>query len=287
VERLIGAEAVGAWCANRRAAGRDIGIVPTMGAFHEGHLALMRRARVECDTVVVYLFVNPLQFGPGEDLARYPRNIDRDATLAEGVGVDLLFTPTLTDMYPNGYPPKADRLVRPGPAGERFEGSIRPGHFAGMLTVVDRLFAITAPSRAYFGEKDAQQLFLVRQMTAERYPQTEIVACATVREPDGLSMSSRNVYLDPAARSAAACLSRGLFAVREFYGQGLRDPVALRQLMEARVREEPRAALDYAAVIDDATFEELKKPIADGVNARMLVAARLGSTRLIDNLLLN
>jgi pantoate--beta-alanine ligase len=283
VEQLSSAEGVRSWAAGKREQGRKIGLVPTMGAFHDGHLSLMSRARRECDEVIVYLFLNPLQFGASEDLERYPRNPRRDRMLAQVHAADVFFTPTLEDMYPYGYPPPASRIIHPGPTGQRYEGEARPGHFDGVLTVVDRLLGIVGGCRAYFGEKDAQQLFLINQMAVARHPEVQIVPCETVREEDGLAMSSRNSYLSVQERSAAFCLSRGLFAARELFTDGARDAGALRTAVEDEVRAEPLAALDYAAVVEEASFEPVETVERD---VRLLVAARVGETRLIDNLLL-
>lgn len=283
MERMISADHVAGWCAQARQRGTRIGLVPTMGAFHEGHLSLMDRAREECDAVVLYLFVNPLQFGSGEDLDRYPRDLEGDTRLARTRAVDVFFTPTLEDMYPQGYPPPASRTIHPGPLGERYEGGARPGHFEGVLTVVDRLFGVIGGCSAYLGEKDAQQLFLVRQMAEARHPEVRVVSCGTVREPDGLAMSSRNSYLSTEERAAASCLSRGLFAVRDLFANGERRANELRAVIEDVVRSEPLAALDYCDVVDELTFEPADAIEAD---ARALVAARVGPARLIDNVLL-
>ena len=283
MERLMDAEMTADWCAARRSQGRTIGLVPTMGAFHEGHVSLMERARNECDEVVVYLFINPLQFGTGEDLERYPRDLENDLRIAQERQVDAFFTPTLEDMYPEGYPPPASRTIHPGPLGELYEGRARPGHFEGVLTVVDRLFDIVGPCRAYFGEKDAQQLFLVRQMASARHPSVRIVACPTVRGSDGLAMSSRNSYLSAEEKTGAASLSRGLFAARDLFSAGERRSGRVVEAVSEQVGSEPLVALDYCAVVDDASFEPLEVIETD---ARVLVAARVGSARLIDNILL-
>ena len=283
MERLISAEQVAEWCAARRSRGRTIGLVPTMGAFHEGHVSLMDRARTECDEVLVYLFINPLQFGSGDDLERYPRDLEGDLRVAQERKVDALFTPTLEDMYPDGYPPPASRTIHPGPLGELYEGRARPGHFEGVLTVVDRLFDIVGECSAYFGEKDAQQLFLVKQMATARHSNVRIVPCGTVREADGLAMSSRNSYLSAEERTGAASLSRGLFAARDLFSAGERRTGQVVEAVSQEVRSEPLVALDYCAVVDDGSFEPMEVIRAD---ARVLVAARVGPTRLIDNILL-
>lgn len=283
MEKLTSAGHVSAWAAAKREEGRKIGLVPTMGAFHDGHLSLMSRARRECDEVIVYLFVNPMQFGPGEDLERYPRDLVRDTMLAQVEAVDVFFTPTLEDMYPDGFPPPPSRTIKPGPIGQRYEGRARPGHFEGVLTVVDRLFEVVGGCLAYFGDKDAQQLFLVRQVARARHSGVGVVACETIREEDGLAMASRNSYLSAEERQAATCLSRGLFAARDAHAVGRTEAATLRAIVEAEVRSEPLAAFDYCAVVGEEDFEEVDAVERD---ARVLVAARVGQARLIDNVLL-
>jgi len=264
-----------------RARGEAVGLVPTMGAFHEGHRSLMQRARAECDLVVVYLFVNPLQFGESADFDRYPREESADAAIAESEEVDVLFPPTVEEMYPHGYPPPDEEQLDAGRIGDALEGAMRPGHFKGVLTVVDRLLSIAGACDAYFGEKDAQQLFLIRQMAAERHPATTILPCATVREPDGLALSSRNRFLEPPEREAATCLVRALQSAARAHLGGERDTLRLRAEMARTIGAEELARIDYAAIVDEATFEDI-----DHVDrpARALVAARIGSVRLIDNL---
>jgi pantoate--beta-alanine ligase len=280
MEHMIVAEHVRDRCSLWRADGARIGLVPTMGAFHEGHLSLIRRARAECDRVVVYLFVNPLQFGVGEDFAMYPKDVARDEVLAESLEADLFFTPTLEDMYPQGYPPSPTDVIHAGPPGEILEGKARPGHFDGVLTVVHRLFSIAGACRAYLGEKDAQQLFLIRQLAEARFPGVEVVPCPTVREPDGLAMSSRNTYLSPEERVAAASLSEGLFSAERLFASGERDGAALVAAMLAPVLEHPSVQADYATVVDADTFEAVTAVTGP---ALALVAAHVGRTRLIDN----
>jgi pantoate--beta-alanine ligase len=252
-----------------------------MGFFHEGHLSLMRRAREERDTVLVSIFVNPLQFGPQEDLASYPRDLDRDVAMAEAEGVDVVFAPEVEEMFPHGRP---EVTVDPAPLGDRLEGASRPGHFRGVTTVVAKLFQLVGPCRAYFGEKDAQQLAIIRKMVRDLgFPQ-DVVACPTVREPDGVAMSSRNTYLSDEERKAARCLYRGLQAAADLAQEGERIAGRLREELAARVTEEPLATLDYAAVVDEESFEEVEQL---GGPARALVAARIGPARLIDNMLLS
>jgi pantoate--beta-alanine ligase len=263
-----------------RANGRTVGLVPTMGFFHEGHLSLMRRARAERDLVAISIFVNPLQFGPTEDFEAYPRDMDGDLAMAASEGVDLVFAPSREEMYPGGEPLVT---VDPGPLADRLEGAIRPGHFRGVATVVAKLFHASGPASAYFGQKDAQQLAIVRRMVRDLSFPMDVVACPIVREPDGLAMSSRNVYLTPEERTAAAGLSRGLRAAQAALHNGDRDAKALAATVAGEVERERLAQLDYAVVVDDDTFDEVGRVDRP---ARALVAARVGKPRLIDNLLL-
>ena len=267
-------------CDAARSAGRTLGFVPTMGAFHDGHASLMRRARDDRDHVVVSIFVNPLQFGPAEDLSRYPRDEDRDLSIAGQLGVDVVFAPSVEEMYPTGLP---EVTVDPGPLGDRLEGAVRPGHFRGVATVVAKLFDVVGPSTAYFGEKDAQQLAVIRRMVRDLSVPVEVEGCPTVREPDGLATSSRNAYLSPEQREAAGCLFLALSEAAQMARGGERDAASLVAAMAREIGATPEARIDYAAVVDDETFEEVSA--IDGP-ARALVAARFGDTRLIDNLLL-
>jgi pantoate--beta-alanine ligase len=259
-----------------RCAGRTVGLVPTMGALHAGHRSLIGRAAAECDVTLVTVFVNPLQFGPHEDLARYPRDLDRDAALAAGAGADLLFAPPVAEMYPE---PPAVRVTVDGALGDRLEGATRPGHFSGVATIVAKLFAIAGPCRAYFGEKDWQQLAVVRRMAVDLSFPVEIVGCPTVREDDGLALSSRNRYLSPGERRAAPALSAGLrqAAADIRAGHGLAD--ALDAARAAIVVA--GFAIDYVEARHAETLE-LAEP--EAAPLRLLAAARLGTTRLIDNL---
>jgi pantoate--beta-alanine ligase len=263
-----------------RAGGRTVGFVPSMGFLHDGHRSLMARARGETDFVTVSIFVNPLQFGPGEDLAAYPRDLDRDLEACRKENVDVVLVPDGDEMYPGGSP---DVTVDPGPLGDRLEGAARPGHFRGVCTVVAKLLGIVGPCRAYFGEKDAQQLFIVRRMARDLDFPVEVVGCPTVREPDGLGVSSRNTYLSPEERQAAACLYEALARAAWLVEGGERDARVLRAELARRIGAEPLAGLDYVAVVDEDTFEEVDRV---GGPSRALVAARIGPTRLIDNLLL-
>lgn len=268
-------------CEGARHKDLTVGFVPTMGSLHEGHLSLARRAGDECDFAVMSIFVNPLQFGPREDLAAYPRELDRDSRLADKVGTDLLFTPDEGEMYPQGRPVVT---VDPGAIGDRLEGASRPGHFRGVCTVVAKLFDLVGRCRAYFGEKDAQQIAVIRRMATDLDMPVEVIGCPTVRDPDGLAMSSRNVYLAPEERAAALCLSRAVFEAAELVEHGERDADGLRTRMRAHIEAEPLAALDYVAVVDDRTFEDVDRIAGP---SRALVAARVGEARLIDNALLS
>ena len=254
-----------------------LGLVPTMGALHEGHLSLARRAREECPTVAMSIFVNPTQFGPNEDLARYPRPIERDLALAETAGVDLVFQPGVEEMYPPG---NVTYVEVEGPTA-RWEGERRPGHFRGVATVVTKLFTVIAPQRAYFGQKDFQQLAVIRRMVTDLRLPVEVVGCTTVREPDGLALSSRNVYLTPEQRPYATALHNALQAGRKRLASGERDAEAVRRAMEAVLNDTPGVTVDYAAVVDPQTLEPLTQISG---SARGLIAVRLGAVRLIDNM---
>lgn len=264
-------------CAWRTArTGSTIGFVPTMGYLHKGHLALVRCARAENDEVVVSIFVNPLQFGPHEDYERYPRDLVRDLRLLEPEGVGLVFAPLVEEMYPPGF---ATAVEVSGPLAERLEGAARPGHFRGVATVVTRLLNLVQPHRAYFGWKDAQQVLVVRRVVQDLALPVEIVPVPTVREADGLAMSSRNVYLSPEERAAAAALPRALFAALARFQQGERDAEVLRQLVHAALAQTP-VRLEYVSVSDRETLQELAQVDRP---ALLLVAAWVGTTRLIDN----
>jgi pantoate--beta-alanine ligase len=262
-----------------RANGRRIGFVPTMGFLHEGHLALVDEARRRCDFVVMSIFVNPLQFGPSEDFTRYPRDADGDASKAAGRSVDLLFLPATDEMYPR--PPRVE--VTPGKLANRWEGAVRPGHFAGVLTVVAKLFHMVDPEVAVFGQKDIQQVILVRAMVRDLDWPVEIVLAPTVREPDGLALSSRNSYLDPAERRRAVVLSRALRRMHALW-RDEREVGADRLLAAGRsaLGEEPGVVVDYLALADGDTLEPVESVRAGTV---AMVAARVGRTRLIDNLI--
>lgn len=260
-----------------RAAGRTVGLVPTMGFLHAGHLSLVRHARDRGDQVALTIFVNPLQFAPGEDLEAYPRDLPRDLALCESAGVGHVFAPAAEEMYP--VPSLTEVRVRE--LSEPMEGASRPAHFAGVATVVAKLFNIAGACRAYFGEKDYQQLAVVRRMVADLNAPVEVVGCPIVREPDGLALSSRNVYLTPEQRAAAPVLYRALQAGAAAVVAGERRPGEVRALMAAVIEAEPLAELDYAEVVDAGT---LRPPEALVGELRLLVAARFGVPRLLDNL---
>jgi pantoate--beta-alanine ligase len=262
------------------AAPRPVGLVPTMGWLHEGHRSLMQRAHAENATTVVTIFVNPRQFGDPADLEKYPRSEARDLAMCTDEGVDIVFAPGVEEIYPPGF----DTLVSVGAVAEPLEGAARPGHFDGVATVVAILFNLVGAERAYFGQKDAQQLLVIRQMARDLAISTEVVGCPTVREDDGLAMSSRNVHLSPAERAAAPVLRRALLAGREAWQHGERSGDALRAAMRAALDAEPLALADYVSVADGSTLRELDR--VDG-QALLSLAVRFGSTRLIDNELLD
>ncbi len=256
-----------------------VGFVPTMGYLHEGHLSLARRARQECQSVVASIFVNPTQFGPTEDLSKYPRDLKRDLTLLESAGVDLVWTPNDETMYPPGFSTwvEVEGLTKP------LEGASRPGHFRGVTTVVTKLFNAVQPTRAYFGQKDAQQAAVIRKMTRDLNFPIEIVVCPTVREADGLAMSSRNSYLSPEERQAATILFRALTAARSAYERGERSADTLRRIMAETLATEPRAQMQYVSCADYDTLEELETVTGKSL---LSMAVFLGKTRLIDNFVL-
>jgi pantoate--beta-alanine ligase len=268
-----------AWTLAQRAAGRRIGLVPTMGYLHDGHLALVGEARRRSDAVLMTIFVNPLQFGPQEDLARYPRDLPRDRRLAEQHGVDALFVPTEATMYP----PDSTTRIAPGPAAERWEGAARPGHFVGVLTVVAKLFNLVEPDVACFGQKDIQQAVLVRQMVRDLDWRLELAIVPTVRESDGVARSSRNVYLDDEGRESARGLSAALGAAHEAWRAGERDAAALEARMRGVLAGHPGLALEYIAIAEPEGLAPVSAVTAETVVA---IAGRVGRTRLIDNITL-
>jgi pantoate--beta-alanine ligase len=259
--------------------GGKLGLVPTMGYLHAGHASLVERARRENERVAASLFVNPTQFGPGEDFARYPRDLERDQALLQSAGCDLLFAPAVEEMYAPG----AATFVDVGPLAEPLEGARRPGHFRGVATVVLKLFGIFRPERAYFGQKDAQQLAVIRRLARDLNLAVEIVGCPTVREADGLAMSSRNAYLTPEERRAAPVLYRALSAAREPWTAGERRGDVLRAAMKGVLDAEPLARIDYVSAAEPDTLAEIEE--ARGP-ALLSMAVFLGRARLIDNLLL-
>ncbi len=257
----------------------SVGFVPTMGYLHEGHLSLVRRAKIDNSSVVVSIFVNPTQFGPQDDLNRYPRDPERDLALLEKEKTDVVFMPSADEMYPPGF----DGWVEVGEITERLEGACRPGHFRGVTTVVAKLFNIVQPTRAYFGQKDAQQAIVITRMVADLDMNLEIVTLATVREPDGLAMSSRNIYLNPEERKAAVVLPQALELAHKLYAGGEIDAKVIRQKMTELIQQQPLADIDYISIADIETLEEL-----DTVSPPALVslAVKIGKTRLIDNIVL-
>ena len=279
MEELTSIRALRDWVGALRRAGKRIGFVPTMGFLHEGHLSLVDAARRESDVVVMSIFVNPLQFAPSEDLDHYPRDLRRDRALAEGRGVDALFLPSVTDMYPRG----SEVRVVPGATANRWEGEVRPGHFAGVLTVVAKLFHLVEPDVACFGQKDVQQATLVRQMVRDLDWPVRIRICRTTRDADGLALSSRNTYLTADDRAQALGLSRALRRGCEGFARGERRT----SLLEAEMREvlsmHPSIAVEYIAVVSPENLEPVSEADADSV---VVVAGRVGRTRLIDNVIL-
>ena len=263
-----------------RANDRILGFVPTMGALHEGHLSLVRAAKKECSPVVASIFVNPKQFGPSEDFQKYPRQFEKDSAALEALGVDFLFVPSASDIYPDGF----RTFVTVEDLSDRLEGRARPGHFRGVSTVVLKLFEIIQPRFAYFGRKDAQQLRILRQMAADLDLDTQLVACPIVREPDGLAMSSRNAYLKDDERRAAASLYRGLAAVKKKIEAGERDAVRLVHSLRRFIETDPDAkhnvTLDYAEIVDANSLEPV---VTLRHSCLALVSAFVGKTRLIDN----
>ena len=262
-----------------RALPGPIGFVPTMGYLHAGHISLAQRARAECANVVASIFVNPTQFGPNEDLAKYPRDLPRDLAMLEAAGVDLVWTPTPEMMYPSGY----QTWVEVEGLTSGLEGAVRPGHFRGVTTIVAKLFNAVGPDKAYFGQKDAQQVAVIRRMTRDLDFPIEIIVCPIVREADGLAMSSRNVYLNPEQRQAATVLFRSLSAAKSVFDSGERVAETLRALVRKTVASEPLARLDYVSCSDYDTLEELETAAGKTL---LSMAVYLGKTRLIDNFVL-
>jgi pantoate--beta-alanine ligase len=266
-------------CAQLRAAGKTLGLVPTMGALHQGHLSLVRAAQTSCDAVAVTIFVNPTQFGPKEDFASYPRTLEQDCQTLEAAGVDLVFAPSVEEMYPSG----ASTFVEVAGLSERLDGASRPGHFRGVATVVAKLFNIFTPDHAFFGQKDAAQVAVLRKMVRDLRFGVQLDVCPTVREPDGLALSSRNRNLSGEQRRQALVLSRALRAVEEQVRGGERDSAKLLAEALRIFHEEPGMQVDYCRLVDPETLEDVPDVHRGGLVA---VAARVGNTRLIDNLLL-
>jgi len=256
-----------------------LGLVPTMGFLHAGHLSLVQRAREQCSSVVVSIFVNPAQFGQNEDLAAYPRDLERDLELLAKEGVEVVWTPSVADMYPSGY----QTWIEVGPLAAPLEGAHRPGHFKGVTTVVAKLFNAVEPQRAYFGQKDAQQALVVRRMVRDLDFPIDIVICPTVREKDGLAMSSRNAYLDQDERAAATVLYRALAAAREAFEDGTTDAQSLRRIAMGILENEPLADPKYVSVTNPETLEAISGTVVHGL---VLMAVGIGRTRLIDNVIL-
>jgi pantoate--beta-alanine ligase len=257
-----------------------VGLVPTMGALHEGHLDLIETARSENNSIIVTIFVNPTQFGPREDLSNYPRNLSHDLELLQGTGTDLVFTPTPDDMYPDGF----QTWVEATKVSRGLEGEWRPGHFRGVATVVAKLFNLALPQRAYFGQKDAQQVAVIKRMVRDLNFPLDIVVCPTVREPDGLAKSSRNVYLTHEQRQAAKIIYQGLKAAAEDYQAGERRPEALRGKVYQKIQTEPLASVEYVSVGDAKSLQEINDRIVNPILVSL--AVKIGNIRLIDNLIL-
>jgi len=263
----------------RQSLAEPVGFVPTMGFLHQGHLSLVSKARNDNKSVVVSIFVNPTQFGPHEDFKTYPRDTRRDLSLLEKAEADIVFMPPAAEMYPPGF----NSWVEVSQVTERLEGASRPGHFRGVTTVVAKLFNIVQPTRAYLGQKDAQQAVVIKKMVADLNMNLEVITLPTVREPDGLAMSSRNTYLDTEQRRAAAVLYQALTTVKRLYYQGERNAAYLRQHMTTIIRQQPLADIDYVSIASNETLEELEIVTAP---ALLSLAVRIGTTRLIDNIVL-
>lgn len=257
----------------------SVGFVPTMGYLHDGHLALVRQARDENSVVIASIFVNPTQFGPAEDFKSYPRNTEHDLAMLRKEKSDIVFMPSAEEMYPEGF----NSWVEVEKVTDRLEGSCRPGHFKGVATVVAKLFNIVEPTRAYFGQKDAQQALVIKKMVADLNMNLEVIVAPTVRENDGLAMSSRNVYLDPQERQASTILFKALALARNLWGKGERNADILRQEMTSLISKEPLAKIEYVSIVDAETLEELSETDRPALAS---LAIRIGKTRLIDNIVL-
>lgn len=267
------------WSRAARAAGKTVGMVPTMGALHPGHASLMRAARSRCDQIAVSIFVNPTQFGPNEDYARYPRSFEKDCALAEREGVDAIFAPAVDELYPDG----AATFVEVEGLSDRLDGSSRPGHFRGVASVVTKLFIAAEPDLAFFGQKDAAQVSVLRRMVRDLRMATELVVCPIIREYDGLALSSRNVYLSPEEREQALALSRAINTVEDLAGHGQRSAATLMEAAHAVLGAEPLVRVDYVAVVNWDTLQPVETAAPGTLFA---IAAWVGATRLIDNTIL-
>jgi pantoate--beta-alanine ligase len=267
-----------------RARGKRLGLVPTMGALHEGHLSLVRAAKAQCDAVAVSIFVNPTQFGPKEDLAKYPRPFERDCRLLEKEGVEIVFAPAVEEIYPKSNSIAEGTWVVVEGLSEKLDGRSRPGHFRGVTTIVSKLFHILEPEAAFFGQKDAAQLAVIRRMVRDLNFAVEIVACPIVREPDGLAMSSRNAYLDEEERKRALVLQRSLQETRQRFQAGEKIAANLISAAKEVIRREPQVTLDYFEIVDPDTLEAVEQVSQETLVA---VAAYVGATRLIDNVVLS
>ena len=265
-----------------REAARPLGLVPTMGALHDGHLSLTRQARADNATMAASIFVNPTQFGPNEDFARYPRSLERDLELLEAERTDLVFVPPPDEVYPEGF----DTWIEPGSVAEGMEGAARPGHFRGVATVVAKLFTITRPDHAYFGQKDGQQLAVIRKMNDDLNLGVEVVTMPTIREPDGLALSSRNAYLTPEQREAAPAVYRALCAAEDVWRRGERDARRIRQAAINILEREPSIdTVDYVSIVDANSMGPVET-VSDGRPVMVATAVRVGAVRLIDNVVL-
>jgi pantoate--beta-alanine ligase len=279
METLSTVDELRAWSRAAHKNDKTVGLVPTMGALHAGHASLMRAARAQCDSVAVSIFVNPTQFGPNEDYARYPRTFDADCALAKSEGADVIFAPSVSELYPDG----AQTFVEVEGIGDRLDGASRPRHFRGVATVVAKLFVAAEPDLAFFGQKDAAQVAVLRRMTADLRLGTKIVVCPIVREPDGLALSSRNIYLTPAQRTQALALSRAIGVAESLVGHGQRSAGLLIEAAHAVVGAEPDIRVDYISLVDWSTLQ----PVETAAPGTLFtVAAWVGETRLIDNTIL-
>lgn len=262
---------------NHRKQGKSVGFVPTMGFLHEGHLSLIRTAKKENEFVVVSIFVNPTQFGVGEDFEAYPRDLDKDSKLSESAGADVIFCPSVTEMYPEKY----QTYVEVMEITDRLCGISRPTHFKGVTTVVNKLFNIVEPDKAYFGQKDAQQVAVIQKMVMDLNMNVEVIPCPIVRESDGLAMSSRNTYLTSEQRQAALILSKSLFAAEDLINKGCRDALEVKEHITKMINSEPLAVIDYVEIVDALTLDSITT-IKNSI--LMALAVKIGKTRLIDNI---